>query len=234
VRRRPRRARGVDGAPHTAPTPRRDATDADRRARRPRDRATDRATDRRARARADADADADRGRATRARTLAMGCAHAKPAGDAALVDARAVTGTTTRDARAPTRDARATATPDGRANDFQEVSLNAKTRAKKAKGGDGANAPIAKPSRVDDAMVKEMEAAVESVAKPTATGVKTIPKPKPKTATGGTSTAGGEKSKSQRKNERKRERAKQKKLEDKARIASASMKNSVNTERDLY
>ena len=85
-------------------------------------------------------------------------------------------------------------------------------------------------------MVKEMEAAVESVAKPTAKGVKTIPKPKPAPeGNGGDNGDGGaEKSKSQRKNERKRERAKQKKLEDKARIASASMKNSVNTERDLY
>ncbi|ABO95789.1 predicted protein [Ostreococcus lucimarinus CCE9901] len=162
----------------------------------------------------------------------------KPAVDAPTVDADATSGKSSSEAKAPESAAAAKGAKGAAASDFQEVSLSPKAGGggKRGKGGDAPGTPIAKPSKVDDAMVKEMEAAVESVAKPTAKGVKTIPKPKPATeGNGGDNGDGGaEKSKSQRKNERKRERAKQKKLEDKARIASASMKNSVNTERDLY
>jgi len=170
----------------------------------------------------------------------MGCLSSKPAAGALVVDADAMFGKSSSATKAPEGAAAAKGAKDAAGSDFQEVSLSPKAGGggKRGKGGDAPGTPIAKPSKVDDAMVKEMEAAVESVAKPTAKGVKTIPKPKPATAGNGGENGGGgaatEKSKSQRKNERKRERAKQKKLEDKARIASASMKNSVNTERDLY
>ena len=168
----------------------------------------------------------------------MGCLSSKPAVDAPTVDADATSGKSSSEAKAPEGAAAAKGAKGAAASDFQEVSLSPKAGGggKRGKGGDAPGTPIAKPSKVDDAMVKEMEAAVESVAKPTAKGVKTIPKPKPATEGNGRDNGdgGAEKSKSQRKNERKRERAKQKKLEDKARIASASMKNSVNTERDLY
>ena len=113
----------------------------------------------------------------------MGCLSSKPAVDAPTVDADATSGKSSSEAKAPESAAAAKGAKGAAASDFQEVSLSPQAGGggKRGKGGDAPGTPIAKPSKVDDAMVKEMEAAVESVAKPTAKGVKTTPKPKPAT-----------------------------------------------------
>jgi hypothetical protein len=107
--------------------------------------------------------------------------------------------------------------------------------------------PVATPSAVDDTVVKEMTAAVESVKPNTraataaaaktkeAPASKTIPKPKPAASADGDAADGLTKSKSQRKNERKRERAKQRKAEEKSTTALGLRDGPVvSVQRDLY
>ena len=110
-----------------------------------------------------------------------------------------------------------------------------------------AGTPIAKPSKVDDGVVKELDAAVQSV-KPQKGGAKEIPKPKKSGGGGGGGGGGGAadgmaKSKSQRKNARRREKAKQKKKAEGEAGAGAGAPSGgkpprvgpvVSMERDLY
>ena len=105
-----------------------------------------------------------------------------------------------------------------------------------------AGTPIAKPSKVDDGVVKELDAAVQSV-KPQKGGAKEIPKPKKSGGGGGGAADGMAKSKSQRKNARRREKAKQKKKAEGEAGAGAGAPSGgkpprvgpvVSMERDLY
>lgn len=129
---------------------------------------------------------------------------------------------------------------------FKEVNLSpGKSASAKSSGKGGAPAPagtpIAKPSKVDDGVVKELDAAVQSV-KPQKGGAKEIPKPK-KSGGGGGAADGMAKSKSQRKNARRREKAKQKKKTEGEAGAGAGAPSGgkpprvgpvVSMERDLY
>lgn len=132
---------------------------------------------------------------------------------------------------------------------FKEVNLSPGKSASTKSSGKGAAAasagtPIAKPSKVDDGVVKELDAAVQSV-KPQKGGAKEIPKPKKSGGGGGGGGAadGMAKSKSQRKNARRREKAKQKKKAEGEAGAGAGAPSGgkpprvgpvVSMERDLY
>ena len=130
---------------------------------------------------------------------------------------------------------------------FKEVNLSPGKSASTKSSGKGtaaasAGTPIAKPSKVDDGVVKELDAAVQSV-KPQKGGAKEIPKPKKSGGGGGGAADGMAKSKSQRKNARRREKAKQKKKAEGEAGAGAGAPSGgkpprvgpvVSMERDLY
>jgi len=175
----------------------------------------------------------------------MGCLSSKPADAPTGATTPAPTSTTNGAPSSATVAATATTSASKKtpSADFQEVNLSKPAKAKAT--------PVATPSAVDDTVVKEMTAAVESVkpntraAATTATTTtaaktkeapasKTIPKPKP-AGPDGDAADGLTKSKSQRKNERKRERAKQRKAEEKSTKAIGLRDGPVvSVQRDLY
>jgi hypothetical protein len=188
----------------------------------------------------------------------MGCLSSKPADAATPIETSKPTASKPTASKPTDGSEKGTAASKGEkskgtaASDegFKEVNLSpgksASTKAsgKGGKGGAAASAgtPIAKPSKVDDGMMKELDAAVQSV-KPQKGGAKEIPKPKKSGggAGGGGGADGSAKSKSQRKNARRREKAKQKKKAEGEAGGGAPSGGKpprvgpvVSMERDLY